>query len=149
MSEFGKGYATCLVQFANHRARLAEQIDFYARMRIKEPGLFTESGGVELWANSASDHLYELERPISGITDEDWTDAETIQHRALDIGHGFRETSRSTAEECRRLLDDTDRLLVAIGVATLTEALAWDADHGLTPERGEWSCAANIERMPA
>lgn len=145
MSEFGRGYATCLIQFVNHRARLAEDVAAYADLNRKYPGDFGPGRVAELWANGASDHLYELVRPRGGITKVDWQAARVMADRALDIGHGFLATRKGTPAECRELLDEAARLLPA-GVASLTDALAWDEAHGLKPERGEWSCAENLQR---
>jgi hypothetical protein len=148
MSEFGKGYATCLIQFVNHRARLNESLSLYERMRRTEPDLFRETGAVEAWANGASDHFYEIERP-TGLQDGEWSAAAEVARRALDIGHGFRPSSKSDPAEAKSLLSEAECLLLSIGVQSLPEALAWDAAHGLTPEEGDWSCPANLSRVPA
>lgn len=149
-SEFGRGYATCLIQFGFHRPRLADDVALYARMRSKHPddGLFTPEAAAEIWANGASDHLYDLIRPRKGVTRADWLAAKRLQDRALDVGHGFRPSSASTPEECAALLDEADRLLGLCGVNTLDEALAWDVDHGLRPEAGQWSCKAPMPQRP-
>lgn len=146
MSDFGHGYATCLIQFANHRARLGQETNLHAEMAAKYPGEFPDRGA-EMWANGASDHLYELVRPPRrGLTPRDWQDAKALATRALDIGHGFRPSSKSDPAECVRLLDETDRLLASIGVADLDAAMSWDRDHGLTPDRGEWACSEDLRR---
>lgn len=132
-SEFGRGYATCLVQFWNHRSRLHEYF-----------GRFDAVTSAELWANGASDHLYELKRPRKGVTKAEWDEAEALQSRALNIGHGFQGSSRSSLEECAGLIATAERLLV--GIATLDEALAWDTAMGLRPAAGDWKCPENISR---
>lgn len=145
-SEFGRGYATCLIQFVNHRARLRENVALYAQMHEKHPDLFTPRDAAEIWANGASDHLYELVRPKRGLTVAEWRAANALGHRAVDIGHGFRPSSASDPDECYGLLDEADRLLALIEVTSLDEALTWDKAHGLRPEKGEWSCPENIDR---
>ena len=139
-SEFGRGYATCLRQFANHRARL----DYYAAMGAK----YGLNDMVESWANGASDHLYDLVRPRRGVSRADWLRAKALQARALDIGHGFRASSKSTVEECTALLDEAEALLASSGhpVATLVDAMALDGMFGLKPQAGSWSCAEDIRK---
>lgn len=150
MSEFGRGYATCLMQFANHRTRLRENVALYSKMAAKYPDdRIFQDGGAEIWANGASDHLYELVRPPrKGLGSGDWKAARVLADRALDIGHGFRPWSKSNPDECAALLDETDRLLAAIGVSDLDAALEWDRAHGLIPDKGDWSCSVDLERKP-
>jgi hypothetical protein len=145
MSEFGAGYATCLRQFVNHRARLARSVAFQAQMRQRNPDLFAESG-VETWANGASDHLYDLHRPRRGVPRSEWDRALKLQDRALDIGHGFQPSSKSDPAEARALLDEADALLGLLTLrghrtATLAEAMATDKALGLAPKAGDYSCA--------
>jgi hypothetical protein len=149
MSEFGRGYATCLREFTFHSARLDEQLALYARMSRKEPRLFIEGGAVELWANGASDHLAELKRPRRGVPMVEWRLAKRLADRALDIGHGFRSSSRSTEAEVRTLLSDAERLLDCLAtrghaVATLEDAMETDRALGLLPDAGEWSCREDL-----
>ena len=135
-TEFGRGYATCLIQFAFHRPRLDDDVALWADMHTEHPDLFTPRDAAETWANGSSDHLYDLLRPRHGLPASDWQAARAIRDRALDIGHGFRPSSQSDPDECYRLLDEADRLLRAIGVATFDEAFAWDEAHGLRPSKG-------------
>lgn len=137
-SEFGHGYATCLIQFLFHRSRLARDIGTYTSAKIPR------SMALEMWANGSSDHLYDLTRPPRGVSNEDWKVADQLARRALDIGHGFRESSASTPEECEALLDTAERLLKDIGVETFIQAVGWDVEHGLDPDPGTWSC---VEQM--
>lgn len=148
-SEFGRGYATCLRQFVNHRARLNEMVAYYARQSMAgHNGLFSETSAVEMWANGASDHLYDLVRPRRGVPAKEWTRAKQLQERALDIGHGFGRGSGSSVTEAHDLLDTATLLLVELsqrghGVATLEAAMDTDQSLGLKPQRGSWSCAEN------
>lgn len=145
-SEFGRGYATCLIQFAFHRPRLDEDEAVYAKLQDKYPEQFRPADAAEIWANGASDHLYDLLRPVRGISRDDWDSAKYVQRRALDIGHNFLNRRSSNPTECRHLLDAIDRLLAAIGVSTFDEAFAWDSAHGLKPSKGY--SATCIEPMP-
>jgi hypothetical protein len=149
-SEFGRGYATCLIQFSFHRPRLDDDERDYARLAKEEgnEGLFTPAFAAEIWANGASDHLYEMRRPRSGWTKRDWYAADKLAERAIDIGHGFHASGKSSPAECRRLLDTADQLLVNIGVGTFEEAVIWDAFHGLAPKIGSWSCKEPMEHRP-
>ncbi len=149
-SEFGRGYATCLIQFFFHRARLDEDADRYAKLHIENPDLFKPSDAVEIWASGASDHLYDLLHPRRGLSAEHWRLARALQDRALDIGHGYRPSSKSDLAECYRLLGDAESLLATIGVATFDEAFAWDEAHGLRPSQGySATCVQPMKRRSA
>ncbi len=149
-SEFGRGYATCLRQFVNHSARLDETLALYRKMAKKEPTLFSDSDAVEIWANGASDHLYDLIRPKRGIRRREWEQAKAVQARALDMGHGFRRHDWTLSDallvlaQAGDLLDDLT--LIGYAVGTLDEALATDHTLGLLPEAGSWSCAKDLRR---
>ena len=67
-SEFGKGLVICLVKFAEHFERLHTELETYKKLAEQNPAnaeLFTESHAVKMWANAATDHLYEIEVPKS------------------------------------------------------------------------------------
>lgn len=147
-SEFGRGYATCLRQFTFHAARLTEQLALWRRMRDDRGDLFSEASAVETWANGASDHLYELMRPAA-LPNDEWRRAESLQGRALDIGHGFHPTSKSNEAEALGLLDVAASLLADLegrgfAVATLPEAIETDRKMSLDPAAGSWSCAEDL-----
>lgn len=150
-SEFGSGYATCLRQFTFHRARLAERVAMYREMATKHADLFDAESAAEIWANGASDHLYELRTPRRGVPTVEVREARAVQDRALDIGHGFRPSSKATPEECRSLLDRAEALLDLLAtrghvVATLDECMATDRELGLSPLAGSWSCSEDLRR---
>ena len=152
-SDFGRGYATCLRQFVNHAQRLTEAIELYRDMRSKHADLFSEAGAVEMWANGASDHLYELHRPKRGVANVEWQRAKATAARALDIGHGFRVSSKSNPSEALALLDAAASCLIALeragyAVATLEQAMDTDVRLGLRPDSGTWSCSEDIARKP-
>lgn len=151
-SEFGRGYATCLLMFSFHEPRIDDDAALNARMREREPGLFTESGAAERWANGASDHLYDLVRPRRGVTASEWRRAKALQDRALDVGHGFRRDSGATPEEMHRLCDEARALVDAaadradLPGLTFEDVWALDVALGLTPIRGEWACTEPMPR---
>lgn len=142
-SEFGRGYATCLYQFVMHEGRLQSTIDTYAKLHQEHPDLFDDQHAAEIWMNGASDHLYDLIRPRSVISHQDFALAKHLQSVALDIGHGFH--GHGSTQDCRDLLELAKRLLQSAGshhpVDTLEACLNADRSFGLRPERGAWSCS--------
>ncbi len=69
----------------------------------------------------------------------------------VDVGHGFRPSSKSDPAECYTLLDMADGLLALLSdrghsVGTLSDAMATDRQLGLRPERGDWACPEDIAR---
>ena len=149
MSAFGAGYATCWFQFLNHRARLDSMVRRYAAMG--RPDLFDEASAVEMWANGASDHLYDLHHPRRGVPRAEWMAALALASRAIDIGHGFLASSKSDAAEAGGLLTQADFLLGLLRergheVSTLAEAMATDQALGLRPDRGETACEHEVPR---
>jgi hypothetical protein len=81
----------------------------------------------------------------------EWERAKRVQDRALDIGHGFRPSSKSNPDEALGLLDEAASLLIDLerrgyAVDTLEDALETDWRLGLSPDAGTWSCAADIRR---
>ena len=139
-SEFGRGYAICLLMFTFHETTLDEITSAYLN------GLGgDEDRACELWANGSSDHLYDLVRPRRGITNDEWARARAIADRAIDVGHGFRMRPRpyATREEMHRLCDEARSLIRAAAeraeltkATTFTEAWALDKHLGLRPLRG-------------
>lgn len=99
MSEYGRGYATCLMSFAYHEPVIRRHLDLYVRMRGAggDTRLWTDQHALELWFNAASDHLFELIRPPK-IGERDWQTASSIAERAKMIGHGFRGVPITVAE---------------------------------------------------
>jgi hypothetical protein len=134
-SEFGRGLATCLFEFAMHRRRLA-----YYRVRLVGYG-----DEVGLWANGASDHLCDL---VTGgrVPADVRRRAKALQASGLQMGHGF--TGRVyTVEEAEMLLSEADSLLDMLGSPrTLDEAMDIDRGLGLRPDRGAWACSEDLEK---
>jgi len=84
------------------------------------------SAGITLWANGASDHLYEIEVPEG----EDWNEIREIvselKHRGLNMGHGGKLFGY-ILEDIERLRKLTEKALVLI-----------DEKLGLKPDWGKF-----------
>lgn len=157
MSEYGRGYITCLFQFANHTHRLDEILDTYAKMRHKDPSsayLFTEQHAIESWASGASDHFYELIKPKRQVKSKEWLWAKLIASVALDWGHGFRGTTVTVPQARSALSNSVDLAVMAlarVGVPypdNVEDAVLIDQTiFGLTrADAGQWSCSENSKR---
>lgn len=143
-SEFGRGYTLCLLQFVFHEPRLGEDLSLYAKMRETNPDLFTESGAVEIWANGASDHLYDL---VTGarVPKAHREAAQKVASEALDCGHGFTGHVWTEVQACKWLAMARELLRLAGDPTTIEEAEAIDKGLGLRPERGvSATCIAPI-----
>lgn len=156
VSEFGKGYATSLFQFANHAARLEEDLASYATLRETRPDpsfpdLWAETRAVELWANGASDHLYQLTQPRRLVKRETSRLAHRMAAQALDAGHGFNNR-KYTPNMARNWLQIAEECLVDVGarvgfpILTIEDAMRADEALGLRPDKGQWPCGENITR---
>jgi hypothetical protein len=117
-SEFGSGLAICLVKFAEHfendlamrihnvhamkdhlddRAYLSRYgrdtqtaVELFNQVERKYSGI---EGGIshliELWANGASDHLYEMKVPQKWKSTALGKKVKQLRDKGLTIGHGF------------------------------------------------------------
>lgn len=129
-SDFGKGLIVCLVKFAEHFMQINETMRLYEKMREDSPNkdLFTESSACEIWANGASDHLYEIEVPEGEDWDEIREKVALLQDRGLTMGHGFnRPRGSATIDQVKDLMKLTRE------IATLI-----DEKIGLEPDLGRW-----------
>lgn len=85
------------------------------------------SQDLEMWANGASDHLYEIEVPDG----EDWSEirskVEELQNLGLKMGHGFIQDNLWVLGDYFKLRD-----------LTIEIALLIDKKLGLKPEEGTW-----------
>ena len=125
-SEFGKGLVICLVKFMEHCATLNNMLENMGKG--KAVPFMNESEIIKLWANGASDHLYEMYTPD---TDE-WKDirakVKILKDTGLQMGHGFMDSYTYTKAS-------------ALDLFTLAEDIALDIDHliGLPDaEREQW-----------
>lgn len=142
-SQFGRGFAVCLVQFVNHAARLDEYDREYRELartsqitRRDGSEMWRPEDAAEMWANGAADHLIDLLHP-RGITRPDWALAQHIADRSYRIGRTYYPGDNGTPDECRTLLDHARTLLSKIGVSSWDQAFAWDTAHGLKPTPGD------------
>lgn len=139
MSEFGKGLVICLVKFSEHFERnnplmspLALRHGIWSD-RDKEmcKDVFDNdkekylSHVIGLWANGASDHLYEIEVPEGQEWNEIRNKVKELQDKGLEIGHGF--TGKTwTIIDFNNLISLTREI-----------ALMIDKKIGLIPDGGE------------
>lgn len=128
-SEFGRGLVICLVKFAEHNAKLNQMIESYQKMSKSgvPGGMFDESHAITLWANGATDHLYEIECP--DVWPEVKAKVDELKSKGLDIGHGagLMSDKKYTREDAYELFDLTQEIAIMI-----------DKKMGLTPEIGQW-----------
>jgi hypothetical protein len=139
-TEFGRGYATCLFMFVMHEPMLEDDkmITFY-RERMGYTRAKADDQHVTLWANGASDHLYDL---ITGprVPQLQRKRAKAVASIALRCGHGFTNEVW-TLDQARFMISEARELLVLAGdPKTLDEAQEIDRRLGLRPELGI-SCA--------
>lgn len=81
---------------------------------------------IEMWANGASDHLYELEIPEHLEKKKIGQLARKLQSKALEIGHGFRGKTYKYKD------------FVWMQQTALEIMLLLDKELGLKPEKGEY-----------
>lgn len=156
-TDFGKGLAVCLVKFSSHLqnewVRRIEAVDFfYRRLKgdrkklekydrsIKEAVEYSDilmkfrktsnkwiSEEMELWANGASDHLYEMRVPEEWEKDLIGKKVAELQNLGLKIGHGFTKIIW-TVRDLRKLSDLTEEI-----------AFLLDKKIRLNPDKGMYS----------
>lgn len=155
MSEFGRGYAVCLIQFLFHEPELQRRVDAYAALRAKgRIEFFQETDAVEMWANGAADHLLDIVRPRRWIMRADWLTAKRLSDLIYHAGRQWRGDSEYTEAEMRDALVDAEHLLHVFARAAgrpvpQTFDEAWDLDlaAGFKPERGDSAtCEQPINR---
>ena len=138
-TEFGRGYATCLFQFVMHEGRLDPSIRVYSHVG-------DESHAVEMWANGASDHFYEL---ITGpqVKKGQRQVAKALASVVLECGHGFTRHNW-TRGMALAWIATAKAMLIAVGnPETLEEAMDIDRLLGLRPDKGAYSCSLNKEEI--
>jgi hypothetical protein len=150
-SGFGQGYAVCLRQFLWHEPRLGDYVREYRDMGIQHPGMFGEKRGIEMWADGAVDHLFDIRRPRRWTTNVEWKEAQLLRDTMAGAkwGPGFASKdeplARSYSEaDMRSMLALAERLLGAYAQRAdraYPESFqaAWDLDEaaGLRPQRGD------------
>lgn len=129
-SEFGSGFLICLVKFAEHFmndiyfSEDNERRQALLKMWGTEEAL--SSWKIKLWANEASDHLYEIVAPRGRKWNSIRKKVETLKGLGLTMGHGF--TGKTWT------LEDEQKLM------TLTQEIALETDKllGVEGDLGRW-----------
>lgn len=151
-SEFGSGYATCLLMFTFHEARLAGNVELYASLRAKHPEdtYLTDREAISMWADGAVDHLRDLKRPRRGISLRDWNTAKKLRDRMFDAKWGGRFAQDGPPmdyPEAATSIAIARELLTRVGSpATLRQAEAEDRARGLVPDLSGYVCEEPMER---
>jgi len=119
-SQFGKGLVVCLVKF--HQHFLPECLK---EINICKDALSSYYGneekalsrGINLWANGASDHLYEIEAPGGKEWNEVREKVKILQDSGLEMGHGIPPFTKDiiyTFKDVERLRELTEEILIAV-----------------------------------
>ncbi len=147
-SDFGRGLIICLVKFAEHfMSRQIDDISMIANW-IKHPKNINRcepfykdwefgvknwgskkgylSSKITLWANGATDHLYEIEAPEIKGWEKIRTKVNKLKTIGLRMGHGFDDYIWNIDE------------LYELKKLTREIALMIDRKIGLNPDIGEW-----------
>lgn len=82
---------------------------------------------IELWANGASDHLYEIEVPKGKEWNEIKKMVEKLKDKGLLMGHGFKKDIVWKFKDINELKELTLKILLKI-----------DKKIGLEPDVGKW-----------
>ena len=110
-SEFGRGLVICLVKFAEHFENSTTRDIYQTSQYISKPPeqrllstkptfldpyikiYKTEENAlshlIQMWANGATDHLYDITVPKKWQETELGTKIRLLQNLGLEIGHGF------------------------------------------------------------
>jgi len=155
-SEFGKGLVVCLVKFYQHFS------PEYLREIYIYKGVFSShygeekalSQGITLWANGASDHLYEIEAPEGKEWNETREKVKILQDSGLEMGHGIARYTKGTIytlKDVERLRELSEEILMAVNNKLklnfhfeesqdldIKMLIKIDRKLGLKPDWGDW-----------
>lgn len=133
-SEFGRGLLVCLLSFIDHKSQILEM--FFSVDHGQTP---TASFGYKsweeyyghLWANGASDHLFELKIPKQLEGTPLGKEILAFKEKWLEIGHGYGEPSKgATKKEIYDALQQCKKMTLEIA-AEIDKALGIkDAEVG-------------------
>lgn len=155
-SEFGKGLVVCLVKF--HQHFLPEYLKEISICKEALSSYYGEekalSQGITLWANGASDHLYEIEAPEGKEWNEVREKVKILQDSGLEMGHGVARYTRGTIyalKDVERLRELTEEILMTVNnklklnlhfeesrELDIKMLIKIDKKLGLKPDWGEW-----------
>ena len=155
-SEFGKGLVVCLVKFYQHFSpEYLKEIYIYKGVFSSHYGEEKAlSRGITLWANGASDHLYEIEAPEGKEWNEVREKVKILQDSGLEMGHGIACYTKDiiyTLKDIERLRELTEEILMVVDnklklnfhfeesqEVDIKMLIKIDKKLGLKPDWGEW-----------
>ena len=155
-SQFGKGLVVCLVKFYQHFSP-----EYLKEINICKEAFSSHYGnekalsrGITLWANGASDHLYEIEAPKGKEWEEVRQKVKELQDSGLEMGHGIACYTKNiiyTLKDVERLRELTEEILMAVNnklklnfhfegsqELVIKMLIKIDKKLGLKPDWGEW-----------
>ena len=156
-SEFGKGLVVCLAKFYQHFSP-----EYLKEINICKEALSSYYGneekalsqGITLWANGASDHLYEIEAPGGEEWEEVRQKVKELQDSGLEMGHGiacYTKDTIYTLKDVERLRELAEEILMAVNnklksnfhfeesqELDIKMLMKIDKKLGLKPDWGEW-----------
>ena len=130
-SEFGKGLVICIVKFAEHAMYLQHFLEMNKKIReggTTNPEYWNDGQAISMWANGASDHLYDIEVPKGKEWDSIREQVKKLKDKGLDMGHGSGLMSDKFTQK------DADELIKL----TRKIALMIDRKIGLKPDEGSF-----------
>lgn len=129
-SEFGKGFIYSLVLFACHMDSAMKIIEEYSRVRSESKGdikgLFAEDRALSLWANGATDHLYDMVLP-KNLPVHLAKRIVVLRDEYLSYGHGEKMMCPLSWKKYNELRIELDSICMAI-----------DRWLGLKPIKAMW-----------
>jgi len=155
-SEFGKGLVVCLAKFYQHFSpEYLKEINICKEVFSSHCGDEKAlSQGITLWANGASDHLYEIEAPGGKEWEGVRQKVKELQDSGLEMGHGIACYTRGTIyalKDVERLRELTEEILMAVNnklklnfhfeksqELDIKMLIKIDKKLGLKPDWGEW-----------
>jgi len=156
-SEFGKGLVVCLIKFYQHFSP-----EYLREINICKEALSSYYGneekalsrGITLWANGASDHLYEIEAPKGKEWKEVRQKEKELQDSGLKMGHGikfYEEKTLYTLKDVERLRELAENILMVVNGKLSLKFDLWQWENldqktlikidkrlGLKPDWGEY-----------
>ena len=155
-SEFGKGLVINLVKFAEHFShrylklamdynyfiknlhqnkneldnydrQIREAVEYFDKVVLGKNPDEKISRQIELWANGATDHLYEMYVPKGKSWDRIRKEVELLRTRGLTMGHGYTGKTNWTIDDVFWIMKQTKKI-----------ALMVDEKLGLKGDEGEY-----------
>lgn len=123
-SEFGQGFTYNFFLFAKHWWKCSEEIRVWEKMRVEDPGLFSEKDAVSFWFNGAADHFYDLEIP------EQWRNHKIgrLTKRLQNKGLRWRMEELGDKKDFDKFFEDCERLMRMV-----------DKELGVEVKKATWS----------